>query len=210
LIGRSLLWSLAVALAVPSAAAAQSTTRLVDVRVGGLVSVQPEGYDGGAGPYLDNSLGGTVPGASVGITVAPKGPALISVELSSTTSLSALQRGRFIVGDGPADMRPPIEARHRDTLLSVLGGVRSGVSEVKGGLSFLFGTPQREAWRYDDPGGRIGFTVGFDVRAPINDRIAITPNFRYTYAIRGQDALYFGLGKHIVRAGAGVAISLRR
>lgn len=209
MIRRGLLWSLAVALAVPSAAAAQGTTTLVDLRVGGLVSVQPEGYDGTGGPYLDNSLGGTVPGVSIGMTVAP-GPALISVELSTTTSLSALQRGRFIVGDGPADMRPPIEARHRDTLLSVLGGVRSGVTEVKGGLSFLFGTPQREAFEYDDPGGRIGFTVGFDVRAPINDRIAITPDFRYTYALRGGDALYFGLGKHIVRAGAGVAISLRR
>jgi hypothetical protein len=202
----------AATLAVPGSSAAQTTGRFADIRVGGLVSIQPEGYDGAGGPYLDNSLGGTVPGASIGVTAAWRN-ALISVELSTTTSLSALQRGRFIVGEGPADFREPIEARHRDTLLSFLGGVRSGrrvLVEVKGGVSLLFGTPQREAFEYDDPGGRVGFTAGFDVRAPINDRIAITPGFRYTYALRGADALYFGLGKHITRAGVGLAIALGR
>jgi hypothetical protein len=130
------------------------------------------------------------------------------VELTSTTALEALHSGRFIVG------RSPVLARHRDTLLSILPGFHfrlgRGSVEAKAGLTLLFGAPQREAFQYDDPAGTLAFTTGLDAVAPLGKRMAVVPAFRYSYANRGDDALYFGLGSHIVRLGVGVRFHLAR
>lgn len=179
---------------------------VADIRVGGLVSVQPAGSDGNGGPYLDNSLGGTVPGFSVGVGIWPTGRALLTVELTSTTSLEAVQDGRFVVGP------EPVHASHRDTLLSFLPGVRfplrGALIEAKAGVSLLFGTPQREAFQYDDPGGAVAFTTGADVVVPVAQRLAVVPNVRYSFAVRGDDAIYFGLGRHIMRIGVALRFRL--
>lgn len=133
---------------------------------------------------------------------------MLAVELSSTTKLEAQQSGRFIGGLGP------VRARHRDTLLSLLPGVRFETGraniEAKAGVSLLFGTPQREAFQYADPGGVFAFTTGVDVVAPVTDRLAVVPTFRYSLANRGEDALYFGLGNHIVRLGVALRFQLAR
>ncbi len=180
----------------------------VDVTIGALVSIQPEGYDGTGGPYLDNSLGGSVPGFSAAFGVSWATKLCLTVEVTSTTELEALQSGRFIFGGGP------VLARHRDTLLSILPGFRlrlgRGSLDAKAGLSLLLGTPQREAFQYDDPAGTLAFTIGLDVVAPLSERVAVVPGFRYSYANRGDDALYFGLGSHIVRFGLGVRFQLTR
>jgi hypothetical protein len=177
-----------------------------DVRIGAIVSVQPGGYDGSGGPYLNNSLGGTVPGLHVAFGFAAASRALFSVELTTTAPLEALQSGRFIVGEVPT------RATHRDTLISVLAGLHvpagRATVEVKGGISGLFGTPRREAHLYDDPGGVVAFTAGIDAVAPIGDRIAIVPSCRYSLANRGADALYFGLGKQLLRCGVSLGIKL--
>jgi hypothetical protein len=180
----------------------------VDVTLGALVSIQPEGYDGTGGPYLDNSLGGSVPGFGAAFGLSWAAGFCLTVEVSSTAALEALQSGRFIVGLGP------VLARHRDTLLSILPGFHwqlgRGSLDAKAGLSLLLGTPQREAHEYDDPAGTLALTVGLDVVAPLGERVAVVPGFRYSYANRGDDALYFGLGSHIVRIGVGVRFQLTR
>ena len=87
---------------------------VVDVRIGGLVSIQPAGYNGTGGPYLDDSLGGIVPGFNVAVGIWSAGPLVLIVELGSTSSLEAVQNGRFVVGP------EPVRATHRDTLLSFI------------------------------------------------------------------------------------------
>ena len=175
----------------------------IDATVGGLVSVQPGGYDGTGGPYLDESLDGTVLGFTAGVDLAASSGAMLTVELSSTSALEQVQRGRFVVGLGPS------LARHQDTLVSVLPGFRArwpngGSFEPKGGLSFVVGTPEREAHVYDDPAGTFALTVGADVVLPVTARIAVVPALRYSHVYRGADALYFGLGDEILRIGVGI------
>jgi hypothetical protein len=190
-----------------SFAAAQTAGPSADLRAGGLVSIQPKGYESSSSPYLDKALGGIVPGVSASVNITTEGGLLLAAEFTTTTAMSEVQSGRFIVGRGP------VEARHRDTLLSALAGFRldrRADVEVKGGISLLFGTPEREAFAYDDPAGVIGFTGGIDVVAPVSARVAVVPSFRYTYAVRGDDGDYFGLGRHIFRIGVGVAFALAR
>jgi hypothetical protein len=209
---RTLSLTLVLALAGSAAARAQDPPPRqqlnADVRIGAIVSVQPKGYEGTGGPYLDNSLGGTVAGLHVGFGLDAPSRVLFGVELSTTAALEALQSGRFIVG------QVPTRATHRDTLVSLLAGFAVPVGrasvEFKGGISGLFGTPRREAHRYDDPGGVVAFTAGVDAVAPIGDRIAIVPTVRYSLANRGDDALYFGLGRQLFRFGVGLHVTLTR
>ena len=184
------------------------TGLVVDLRIGGLVSIQPEGYSGRGGPYLSNSLSGTVPGFSLALGFSAARP-LLAVELSSTTDLEALQGGRLVEGGGP------VLARIRDTQLSVLPGLRFQTRrasvETKAGLSVLFGTPQREGRQYEDRGGVLVLTTGLDAVVRIGDRLAIVPHFRYSFANRhNDDALYYGLGNHIVRIGVAARFRLTR
>jgi hypothetical protein len=143
----------------------------------------------------------------VALVFAPQTFPLVTVELSTTKAMVATQRGRFVIAEGA------VEARHRDTVLSFLTGVRVGSRhslELKGGVSFLFGTPQREEFEFDDPGGVIGLTGGIDLVLALSDHISLVPTARYTFAKRGSDGLYFGLGSHLVRAGLSVAFDLAR
>ena len=176
------------------------------VNAGVLLSIQPEGYEGTGGPYLDESLGGRAVGFSAGLDVASTGGPMVTFEVSSSLALEQLQSGRFVVGLGPA------LARHRDTLLSILPGFRArranGMQfEPKGGISLMFGTPTRDAAEYDDPGGTVALTAGVDVVIPVTERIAIVPALRYSHVFRGADAMYFGLGDQIWRVGTSVRFS---
>ena len=178
----------------------------LDVNVGALLSIQPEGYDGTGGPYLDESLGGRAFGFSAGLDVASTSGPMVTFEVSSSLALEQLQSGRFVVGLGPT------LARHRDTLLSILPGfrARSGngvLLEPKGGISFMFGTPTREDHDYDDPGGKVALTAGVDVVLPVTERIAVVPALRYSHVFRGEDADFFGLGDEIWRVGASIRFS---
>jgi hypothetical protein len=168
-----------------------------------IVSYQPIGYDGTGGPYIDNSLGGTVPGLALGLEWWTARRPLLAVELSSTTPLKAVQSGRFIGGGGPA------VARQRDTLVSMLSGARipagDGAVDVKGGLTVLFGKPQRVDL-YDNDLGHLAFTAGLDGVIRVGPRVDLVPSVRYSRVVRGDNALYLGLGHHILRAGVGVRL----
>jgi hypothetical protein len=131
---------------------------------------------------------------------------LIAAELSSTTSMTAVQSGRFVVGGGP------VSAKHRDTLVSLLSGVRlsagRGAVELKGGVSAVLGTPQQGEVPPPGDSGRFGLTAGVDGVVPIGKQVAMVPSLRYSHVWRGENALYVGLGDDIVRVGVALRIWL--
>jgi len=167
-----------------------------------LFSYQPTGYDGTGGPYLDNSLGGTVPGLAITVERSIGRAWSIGAELSSTTSMEETQTGRFVVGGGPA------LARHRDTLVSLLPGLYvpvGGVAvELRAGVSTVFGTPEQGGVPVPGDAGRFGLTGGLDGVVRLGKKLEMVPSFRYTHVWRGDNALDVGLGGHILRTGVGV------
>jgi hypothetical protein len=144
-----------------------------------------------------------VPGLALGLEWWTARRPLLALEVSSTTSLKAVQSGRFIVGGGPA------VAKQRDTLVSLLSGARipagDGAVEVKDGVTVVFGRPRRVDLTGDDL-GHLAFTVGIDGVVRLGSRIDLVPSVRYSRVLRGDNALYLGLGHHILRAGVGVRL----
>jgi len=201
-----LLWS-------ASAAAQESASRaggrgVLGAELRALLSYQPKGYDGTGGPYLDNSLGGTVPGFAVTVERSIGKRWSIGAELSTTSALKATQSGRFVVGGGP------VVATHRDTLVSLLSGLRVPVGgaavELKGGISAALGEPRQGDSPVPGDTGRFGLTAGIDGIVRLGTHVEMVPSFRYTHVWRGENALYVGLGDDILRAGLGVRIWLVR
>ena len=178
----------------------------VNVGLGAILSYQPQGYDGTGGPYLDNSLGGVVPGLTVTVGHSFAKHWLVAAEVSSTTSLEVVQSGRFVPGGGPA------LATHRDSLVSLLSGghvpMGRAVVEMKGGISLAFGKPKHGDLPVNNDPGRFGVTLGLDGVARIGQKLDIVPSLRYSHVLRGDNAMYVGLGTDILRVGVGVRIWL--
>jgi hypothetical protein len=173
------------------------------------ISAQPG--TGSSRPYLDRGLGATRPGLTIGVGVeSSKSPLIMSFELSTTTPMETVQEGRFISGSLPGSAI----ARHRDTLLSILPGLRwragGAAMEVKGGVSLMFGEPTRdgEPVEEDFSAGDFALTAGFDAVFPLNPRLSLVPSFRYSVADRSDENYYVGLGTHITRAGVGLRVKL--
>jgi hypothetical protein len=133
---------------------------------------------------------------------------LLAGELSTTTSLEAVQSGRFVVGGGPA------LATHRDTLVSLLSGVQipvgGGALEAKGGISLVLGKPKQDDLPVNGDSGRFALTVGIDGVVRLAPKVAIVPSLRYSHVWRGEDALFVGLGDHVFRAGVSLRIRLSK
>lgn len=180
----------------------------VEIGIGALASVHPIRDD--SGPYLYNALGGTVPGARIGVDIGSK-RAVLTVETSASTKLSVLQRGRLVDGDG----RGSKLATNRDVLVSVLPGVRTNWSrvqlDVKAGLTMVLSNPRRdgESTSREDPRGNIAMTAGIDLALPIGDRTRLTPGIRYHRALGGAPYL-FELSPHVVRLGVSLRFQLSR
>lgn len=200
----------------PASIAAQASQSAAEYPVGltasALISIYPPGYHGRASPYLDNALGGIVPGLSAAVGVTSEAGAHITLEISSTASIKVLQSGRFVSGSTSGVRQL---ATHRDTLVSVLPGVHVRLSpsgaalEPKGGFSLRLGTTTRGGTVPEDAGS-LALTAGLDAVLPISARIALVPAFRYSYVARGDGGMYLGLSPHGLRIGAGVRFGLRR
>jgi hypothetical protein len=177
-----------------------------------MISAQPG--TGSQSPYLNRGLGATRPGLTVGFGIeSAASPIIFAVELSTTTPMETVQEGRFVTGSLPGSAI----ARHRDTLLSFLPGVRwragRGFMEAKGGISLLFGEPTRDGEPIPDfaeySAGTFALTAGFDAVFPFNSRISLIPSFRYSAAAREEgEPDYVGLGTHITRVGVGLRVKL--
>ena len=217
-IGRNLgraLWVILVIASWPMRSEAQGRTNLY---VGPLVSIQPVG-DGIGLPYLDNGVGGVEPGVALGLERRTAGGILLALELSTTTTMRATQSGRLVFRESGAPCGPfgsdgcgPVEATHRDTLVSALVGKRfaqgRGGFELKAGASLIVGTPKQGDFEIEDAAGSVALTAGLDVAIPLSDRVELVPSFRYSRAFRGENDFYVGLGANIFRIGLGVRMSL--
>lgn len=173
----------------------------------GLFSVQPDSDKLQSGPYLDGSLGGVAPGAAIALSVCRRRNAMLDFEVSSTQVISEMQDGRLVTGS------VPLEGRHRDTFLSILPGYRVGTRfgavEYKVGLSLVLGQSSRGGVPLEyDIAGKLGVTGGIDWSVGTG-AIAAVMGFKYSYVFRGDENYYLGLGSHVVRAAAGVRLSLK-
>jgi hypothetical protein len=194
----------------PSASSSASSSWRGHVTAVATISAQP-GEDSQR-PYLSEGVGGTRPGLNVGFGIeSDASPFIFAVELSTTAAMERVLEGRFVSGSLPGSAI----GRHRDTLLSVLPGVRwsagKAFMEAKGGVSFLFGeaTHDGEPPVEDFSAGDFALTAGFDAVFPLNARISLIPSFRYSFANRTDEAVDpIGLGSHITRAGVGLRVGL--
>jgi hypothetical protein len=174
--------------------------------VSGLLSIQPG--TGPDRPYLDVDLGNSTVGGAISADIGVTRIVRIGLEASTTTAMTSVQTGRFVRGEGPTT------TRHRDTLLSVLLGLRVAAGngsavEVKAGPSLVLGTPDQGGQApYGQVTGKFAFTVGVDAELPIGPRIALVPSFRTSFVKRGPEAYYVGLGDRILRCGVGVRFQL--
>jgi hypothetical protein len=82
--------------------------------------------------------------------------------------------------------------------------------ELKGGLSIALGKPRQGDPPVTRDTGHLAFSAGIDGALPLGRRFELVPTTRYTYVRRGPDALYVGLGSHIVRVGLGARITPAR
>lgn len=167
-----------------------------------LLSIQPKS-DVYRPPYLDNSLDGTVPGVALAIQRSATTWPSIGVEVSATGTFEAVQSGRVVAGEGN-----PVASTHRDTLVSLLLGMRMahGAIEPKLGASYVFSKLRQGDVEHGDL-GRFAVTVGLDAVARVGQRVDIVPSIRYSIVPRAQAAQYAGLGNHIIRVGVGVRLS---
>ena len=75
--------------------------------------------------------------------------------------------------------------------------------------ALVIGSTQRGEPGGEQPAGRLAWTFGLDVGFRLSDTVWLAPFGRYSYALRSDDAHYFGLGPHIFRTGLDVRLSIR-
>ena len=172
-----------------------------------VISIQPEGHAGS--PYLSQPLGGSRLGLSLVVQRRVSPGAAIAVELGSALTLTDAQSGRFIFG--PACYFPgcpnPVRSTHRDTIASLLASFTLGKMEVKAGPGLARSVTHQgddELNHYD----RANFvlTTGLDVALPIGARLSLVPTARYHFVFRGEERMYAGLGRSLLRLGVGVRL----
>lgn len=179
----------------------------VALRAGGFLSLHPAA--GGTPPYLSEGLGGAGLGFGAGLDLIPHSAWILGVEVQ-TSSISKKQTGRYIGGPGP---NLTATAVHRDTLVTFLTGVHSDngrtSASLRAGPSLVFGSTQRGESEGEQPAGRFAWTAGFDLGFRLTDTAWLAPFGRYSYALRSDDAQYYGLKPHIFRLGLEVRWSIR-
>jgi hypothetical protein len=183
---------------------------VVTVGIAGLGSFQPGGYESPNSPYLSANLGGFRPGARMWLERRRAGQPVVALEIGTTLSFEAVQSGRF-VRPSPSAECPEFgfctaTGRHRDTLLSLLVGGRTGAVVLKAGPTVVFGKTAQGDARYDDAAGHFALTAGFDGVVPVGKRLDLVPGGRYSYVFRGPDRDFVGIGRHVLRVSLGLGL----
>jgi hypothetical protein len=206
---------LAVLVPVHSALAAEAISqtgahRGTSLTLGVLVSFQAEDSTLVGDPYLNAGLAGTRPGLFAAIEHQTAGGAILALALSTTSRMEVSQFGRDVPAESGGPCGPfaesgcgPVVARHRDTLVSMLGGFGRCVA-VKAGFSIVLGEPRQGDLAYRDATGRLALTVGVDGAISLGSRATLVPSAFYSRVRRGQNAQALGLGSDILRVGVGV------
>jgi hypothetical protein len=210
-VGRFLVAGLATYGAMVGDVAAQTAARGGDwsFSIAPVATIHPDGHAGQ--PYLSPPLGGVVPGIVLGAQRSLTGDLALALELGSSLAVEDQQTGRFIFG--LACNRAPgcfdtVESTQRDTILDLLVSYRTGLAEWKGGPAVAWSVTHQGDDVYFEPGHvNFGLSGGIDVVVPVSDRVSIVPTARYHYLFRGDEEMYAGLTRHVVRVG--VALRLR-
>ncbi len=174
-----------------------------------VASIHPDGHAGQ--PYLSQPLGGVVPGIVLGAQRSLTGDLALALELGSSLAVEDQQTGRFIFG--PACNRAPgcfdtVESTQRDTILDLLVSYRTGIVEWKAGPAVAWSvTHQGEDVYFEPAHVNFGLSGGIDVGLPVGERVSIVPTARYHYLFRGDEEMYAGLTRHVVRVGVGVRLT---
>lgn len=175
------------------------------ITVSGIISMQPGSSDYSTGSsHLNKGLGGAVPGIAIAAGAAHSRGATVDFELSTTWPISES------LTSGPAGRRTSFEAKHTDTLLSLLVGYRSRNTrqwvEYKGGGTLIFGRPSKGGEPIDDRdvAGKFAVTGGLDWVKRTHGNRMIVVGAKYSYAFRGPWKSELYLGEHMVRAGVGI------
>lgn len=170
-----------------------------------VVSIQPEGY--ARSPYLSKPLGGSPLGLAFVVQRRVSPGVEIALELSSALAISDAQTGRFIFG--PECYFPgcpnPVTSRHRDTIVNLLASFTLGDAEVKAGPGLARSVTHQGDGEFDHyDRTNLVLTTGLDVVLPIGRRLSLVPTARYHFVFRGEERMYGGLSRSIVRLGVGV------
>lgn len=171
-----------------------------------VLSIQPDGYSGW--PYLSKPLGGTALGLALAAERRVTAGAGLALEVSSTLAIKDDQTGRFIFGrlcyETPGCLTP-VTSTHRDTIVSLLGSFALGAAEVKAGTGFARSATHQgdDAFNHYDE-TRAVLTAGFGVPLPVGSRLTLLPMARYHFVFRGDEKMYGGLSRSVVRLGVGL------
>jgi hypothetical protein len=172
-----------------------------------VVSVQPEGHAGA--PYLSKPLGGSVVGLAFVVQRRVSPRAGIALELGSALAIKDPQTGRFIFGSECyfPGCPNPVMSTQRDTIANLLASLTLGDAEVKAGPGLARSVTHQgddELNQYDRTS--LVLTAGLDVVLPIGRRLSLVPTARYHFVFRGEERMYGGLSRSIVRLGVGVRL----
>jgi len=210
-VGRFLFAALATYGAMAGDVAAQSAAPVGEwsFSIAPIVSIHPDGHAGE--PYLSQPLGGSVMVNKQRAQRSLTGDLALALELGSSLAVEDQQTGRFIFG--PACNRAPgcfdtVESTQRDTIFDVLVSYRTGIAEWKAGPGVAWSVTHQGDDVYFEPGHvNFGLSGGIDLVVPIGDRVSIVPTARYHYLFRGDEEMYAGLTRHVVRVGVGVRLT---
>ena len=97
---------------------------------------------------------------------------------------------------------------HRDTIASVLVSYRSGPFEMGAGPALAWSVTHQGDDEFLDPGHlNFGITAGLDAVLPAGNGISIVPTARYHFLFRGDERMYAGMSRSVIRVGVGVRLA---
>ena len=134
-----------------------------------------------------------------------------ALELGSSLAVEDPQTGRFIFGSA-CNFAPgcfdPVESTHRDTIVDLLLSYRTGRVEWKAGPALAWSvTHQGDDEFFDSDHVNFGLSAGLDVVLPVGERLSIVPTARYHFLFRGDERMYAGLSRSVIRVGVGVRVT---
>jgi len=203
--GLTLAGIMAFGVIAPRADAAAKDEGPWSVAAAPILSIHPAGESGE--PYLSEPLAGSTLGLAFVLQRHLSPSTAIALEVSSSLALTDEQTGRFIFG--PACYTPgcptPVTSTHRDTIANLLASLTLGNAEVKAGP----GVARSRTHQGDDKFNHYDqtnflVTAGLDLVLPIGRRFSLVPTARYHFVFRGDERLYGGLSRSVVRLGVGV------
>jgi hypothetical protein len=199
------------AVLLSSAAPAVSSAQGPDIGVtgAGLLSIQPVDDSYVGGPYLNAGLGGVTMGVGASLTAIANNRLLLGAEFS-TARYEVEQSGRLVNGSGINEGQAKL-SELRDSLLVGLVGRVAGSGRARtqfvAGAGVASTSIARDGVTQQEPTSA-AFTGGADVLLAASSRVAFVLGARYTFIARDESATFRGIGKHVIRAGAGLRIRL--